>query len=63
MQFVEVFSCYAGRYLMHHRNAGQLVADAFEQMHDVATRNKEAMSIAELNEPLCKQIAVFFHEA
>ena len=62
VNFVEVLGGDASGDFMHDRDAGEVVAAALEQVHDVAAGDEEAVGVAELDEPFGKKIAVFFHE-
>ena len=60
MDLVEVLRRDAGCDLVHDRYAGDVVAAALEQVHDVAPGDEEAVRVAELCEPGCECIGVLF---
>ena len=59
--FVEVFGGDAGGDLVDDGDAGELVAAALEQVHDVSAGDEEAVGVTEFDEPGGQLIAVF-HE-
>jgi hypothetical protein len=62
LELIEIFCGNSGGNLMGDGDALDAAAATLKQVHDIATRDKEAVGIAQAGEPICEEVAVLRHQ-